>query len=512
MSAVTSPLFKMICGVLVGVVACGPGHMQASDGDEQGGTVGGADGSSGEPTPTGSTTADSPTGGGEQGGTTGGSTDDSTAETGEPIMPMMPMMPELPEACALVRVAGDARVAVDADWMHAVSVTVLHAGDPQTPARVMTIQNEGKGEAHGNYRARAFTLGSWPEGVSETQPSLALTRSGHAVSRLARIDEGSGRFAYLWIGDPRGDNKPDTFFSILDADAWSVGGEVEVVHNSNFSFIDLLRAPSSGRFVSTHTIDAFDTTPKDQASGFSLGLLDGTGVPMGPPTPLTSRTPAPGSELRSFWAGDRVAVAMGHNACDMQDPLCSPHAVVLARTNTPDDDGLAVEGFESTLVIEGRADTQHISRPLVAAEHGLTWVTWYEGEDPSSSNAHRTFRGLVLDASGDPLAWPPDDPAPGAIEFLVDTDMASWPSLRVSDLGITAVVPRHDSTYEVRHHDFGFRPLGEPIVIELPGAGAGPSMVMLDAPRALLLAWSEQVGEEGAVEMRMVQLECASSP
>ncbi len=461
-----------------------------------------------------SATAGSGTGGSDSGDSAGGSvaepspTDGATAGSGtgdgEPPMPVMP------EACALVRVEGDARVPIDADSISALRLSVLDPGDPRTPARVMTIQDETFGSAHSNYRARSFVLESWPDGVLETRPSLPLTRAGHGASRLARLAGAPNRFAYLWTGDPDGTNQYDTFFSILDGDAWSVGGEVEVLPGTNPLFVDLLPSASSARLVSTYTTDTFDSTPKDQFSGFSLGILAADGAPITTATPLTARTPGSESAVRTFWAGDRVAVAMGHNACAGDDALCSPHAVVLARPTAPDEHGVAVDGFEVTHVIDGLAGTQHVSRPQVANELGLTWMSWYEGEDSSASDEHRTLRGLVLDASGDPLPWPLGDPKPGPIDFMVDTDMGSWPSLLVSELGITVVYRTHESTFEVHHHDFTFTPIGEPIVLELDSSlSQYPSMSLLGHPRSLLLAWGEQVRED--VSIRMVRLECGEA-
>lgn len=488
-------LRPIVAGILASsTLACGPELPPgggAEDSDDGGGamtTVG--------------ATAMTPTDSGEQPEPT-----DTTAMPGTETGAEPP--PLVPEACRLVRVDGDARVPIDADQVLGSRMYVLEPGTADAPPRVMTSQYEVFGSAHSNYRARSFVLESWPDGVVETRPSLPLTRDGHGASTLVRLDDGPARFAYIWTGDPDGSNKYDTFFSILDVDAWSVGGEVEVESSTNPLTIDLLRVPTSARFVATYTTDSFDTTPKGESSGFSLGVLDGGGAPLITATPLTQRTPLPGSGLRTFWAGDRVAAGIGHNVCGVDDPLCSPHSVVLARPTAPDELGLAVEGFAVEHVIAGLPGTQHVSRPQLTHEAGLTWMIWYEGTDETASDEHRSLRGLVLDTAGDPVAWPPGAPEPAPSPFLIDTAMDSWPGVLVSQFGITVAYRTSGSTYEVHHHDFEFKPIGEPIVLEFDGGGSStPTLSVLEHPRSLLLAWSEQT--DGMVSVRMVRLDCAT--
>lgn len=422
-----------------------------------------------------------------------------------------PPMPILPEACALVRVEGDANMPTESTSMSGVRAYTLHAGDARSPARIMTIQHETLGgDEHGEYLARSFVLESpWPEGAVEVESPLPLTHRGHSLSRLAGVADGEPRFAYVWTADPDGVNDYDTFFSLLDAEAWSVSGEVEIESSTNPSFVDLLRTASAERFVATHTSDRYDSTPDGEVSGFSLGILDADGTPLVGATELTARTLAPGSNLRTFWAGDRVAVAIGHNDCDQQDPLCLPHAVTLARPIAPDQHGAAVDGFEVSHTFAGLASTQHVSRPQITVALGYNWLTWYEGDDWIASDEHRTLRGVVLDEHADPLAWPLDSPSAGPIPFMQDTAMAGWPTLLVSEFGITVAYKTADGLFEVRQHDFDFQPLGEPILIELdPSAANYPSMTALAHPRSLVIAWNEQINYQ-QVFIRMVRLECA---
>lgn len=454
--------------------------------------------------------------GGEGGVTTEGDGDSAgdagSVGTGSPTEPTTPDTdttggaPAVPGACALVRLAGDARVPLDATVIGAPRLWVLEPGAPGVPARVMTTQLESSGFSHANYRARRFTLDAWPEGVAETGAALRLTRDGHSISRLVELDGPPRRYAYVWTGDPRGQNLYDTFFSVLDADDWSVGGEVELEPGTNPLFVDLQPAASPARFVSTYTTDPEDSPPTDEISGYSLGVLDGAGTPVVGATALTLRTPHPGSEIRTFWAGDRVAVAMGHNGCRPDDELCVPHAVVLARPTAPDEHGAAASGFALASVIDGLAGTGYVSRPQITALSGLNFLIWYEGDDWVSSDEHRTFRGMVLDASGTPIPWPPDDPVPGARSFMDDTAMASWPNLLVSEFGVTVAYRTVDGTFEVHHHDFEFKPLGDPIALELESQPHFPAMAVLGEPRSLLLAWVEDV--ESEFSMRMVRLAC----
>jgi hypothetical protein len=444
----------------------------------------------------------------------GGETHDSTmtttsstsadTETGEGDEPMQQL-----EACALVRVEGDARVPIDPDSSSSARLTTLHPGDARTSARVMLTQYETFGEWHSNHRARSFVIAPpWPEGVVETEPSLPLTRSGHYMSRLVKLPDAQHRFAYVWNGDPDGLNDYDTFFSIVDADPWTVNGEIEIESSTNPSFVDLLQTPSTERFVITYTSADYDAPPTDDISGFSLGILDADGTPLVGATELIASTPEPGSAVRTFWAGDRVATAIGHNDCYVDDNLCFPHAVVLARPIAPDEHGAAVDGFEVAHVIDGLASTQHVSRPQVFVEHGFTWLTWYEGDDWVAVDEHRTFRALVLDEGGDPIPWPPDAPGSGPISFVADTAMDRWPVLLVSEFGVTVAFRTADGFFEVRHHDFAFAPLGEPILIELDSTEANyPAMTTLADPRSMLLAWGEEV--EAQILVRMVRLECA---
>ena len=136
-------------------------------------------------------------------------------------------------------------------------------------------------------------------------------------------------------------------------------------------------------------------------------------------------------------------------------------------------------------------------------------MIWYEGTDWSASDEHRTMRGLVLDTAGDPVAWPPGAPEPAPIDFVVDTAMASWPGVLVSQFGITVAYRTSEATYEVHHHDFEFEPIGEPIALEFAGdASQTPSMSVLGHPSSLLLAWNEQT--DGELSFRMVRLDCAA--
>jgi hypothetical protein len=471
---------------VVFTLGCGPGQL-INDGEE----VGSGE-SLGAPTSTDESSS---------------SESETESETGDGDGDVPP--PPLPEACALARVEGDAILPLDSGAMTGVRAYTLHPGDARTPARIMTVQHEIFGEAHGEYRARSFVLESpWPEGVAEVGSSLRLTTKGHGVSRLARVADGEQRFAYVWTGDPDGLNDYDTFFSVLDAEAWSVSGELEIESSTNPSFVDILRTGSGGRFVTTYTTDSYDTTPADQASGLSLGVLDLDGTPLVAATELTARAPYPGSDVRTFWAGDRIALAITHNQCNADEGQCTPHTVVLARPVAPDEHGAAVEGFEVTHVFEGLPSTLDISRAQLSTELGYTWMTWYEGDDWVAVDEHRTLRGVVLDEHGDPLPWPPDSPAPGPIAIVQDTAMSGWPTVLVSELGITVVFRNVDGFFEVRQHGFDFQPLGEPIFLEIePGAGNYPSMTLLQHPRSLLLAWGVQ--DFSDISIHMVRLECA---
>lgn len=449
-------------------------------------------------------------GGGEGGGTSsaGPSTGDSespteptTSGTGTGTGGDVP--PAIPEACALVLVPGEARIALDSTVIGSTRLTVLDPGAPGVPPRVMATQLEALGPAHSNLRARNIVVDAWPTGVAQTAGPLWLTRNGHSISRFVELDGSPRRFAYVWTGDPRGLNSFDTFFSVLDADAWTVGGEVELGRNTNSLFVDLQRTGSPSQLIATLTSESYDTVPDGQTPGFSLAVLDGAGKQFVGPTPLNERAPDPGTEMRTFWAGDRVAAAMSHNGCLPEDDLCVPHSVVLAR---PDEDGAAVDGFAFVQVIDGLVGTKHVSRPQVSPLFDMNWLTWYEGDDWVSSDEHRTFRGMVLDADGSPLAWPPADPAPGPISFLKDTSMASWPNVLVSEFGITVAYRTADNVFEVHHHDFAFKPIGEPILLALDSQPHYPAMVALAEPRSLLLAWVEDVDLD--FSLRMVRLEC----
>lgn len=482
-TTVAARLFRSSRVAWVLLVSCGP--RPPTEGDEAGEVAGttatDTGGTSGTASPTEATTADTGTGGG----------------------------PSLPEACALVRVPGQAHLPLGASAIGGPRMLVLEPGQPGVPARVMTLLREWSGSAHENIRARTFVLESWPDGVVETATPLPLTRAGHSTSRLVELAGAPRRFAYVWTGDPAGTNHYETFFSILDVDAWSVGGEVRIAANTNPNFVDLLPTASPERLLATFTTDSYDTSPPGEISGFSLGVLAGAGAPVVDAAPLTLRTPSPGSELRTFWAGDRVAAAMGHNACHPDDALCVPHAVVLARPTAPDEHGAAVDGFALAHVVGGLDGTTYVSGPQLSPRFGLTWLTWYEGSDWTAPDEHRTFRGTVLDASGEPIPWPPAAPAPKPIEFMADTDMDSWPTLLVSELGITVAYRTTASTFEVRQHDFAFEPLGEPIALEIESWDARyASLVMLTEPRSLLLTWLEVVDDVGS--LRMARLECAA--
>ena len=454
---------------------------------------------SGDPTPTTSAASSEP------GSSSADSSASTTAETGDGDPP-----PVLPAACALVRVDGEARLQLPQvnNAPSTLRIQVIDAGSAQTPARILTIQDETLGDSHNNYRAHSYVFESWPDGVLETEPPLRLTRAGHYVSRLVSLDDDANRFAYVWTGDPGGINAYDTFYSILDVFEWQVTEDLEIVASTSSGFVDLLGVPNSTRMLATLETNPFETTPDEMITGFSLAVLDIEGSKLAGPAPLTLQTPTPGSDMRTFWAGDRVAAAVGHNACGDGDPLCSPHAVVLARPTAPDEHGLGADGFAISHVIDGQADTQFVSRPMVSSFAGLTWVIWYEGTDWTGDDEQRRVRGIVLDAHGDPRPWPLEDPSPDPITFVPPTSMSSYPNVLVSELGITAVHRTQEQTFVLQQHDFAFAPLGPPIVLERDShISLYPAMATLAEPRSLLLVWGEQV--EDAASLRMLRFECA---
>lgn len=489
------------CGAFVVFNSAGCGPEAPGGGGESSGGPGGEVGDSttaGVPT----SGITSSTGGDEQGSVTeaesgGGSS--SGTDTGD--------APVMPAACALVKVDGDVRLPLDMDGVvGGPRVLVLASGGEGSPARVMTRMNERFGDMHGTYRVRSYVLESWPDGVVETEFSLAVARAGHNISRFARLADGSNRFGYVWTGDPTGDNKFDTFFSIFDADAWDVSNEVKIVAPSNSGFIDLLATPTFTEFLATYATEDYNTE-LDEVSGFSLGILDAAGAHVAAPTPFTKRAPAPGSEMRAFWAGDRVATVMAHNACGADEPLCSPHSVVLARPAAVDGHGLAVDGYAISHMFAGLDDTLHVSRPLIAAEFGKLWTIWYEGEDSSASDEHRTLRGVVLDEFGAPIPWPADEPASKPIDFLTDKTMGGWPNVLVSEFGISVGYDNDQGAFEIHNFDFEFKPLGPPVLLEVELSQASyPAMAALTEPRGLLVMWNE--GKESAFSMRMALLEC----
>jgi hypothetical protein len=493
-------------------LACGP----APDGES--GTSGATEGPTTRGSETGTDTSTVGTAGSTTDDTTGtmgtmGTTGEPTGTTGDPSGP------PLPTACALARVDGDVRLPLELDFVGGTSLRTLDPGDPDSdaPARVLAARLETKGSEHGEIRARAFTLGAvFPDDVQAASSALAMTKSGHTSSRMVELPGGGARFGFLWTGDPRGTNKYDTFYSVLDADAWSVGGTVEVISGSNPDFVDLLQVPSGAELLATYTADPFGETPHDFASGLSLGVLDASGDPLVAATPLTETAAYPGAGARTFWAGDRVAAAIAHNDCDEVDPLCSPHAIVLAQPTAPDPHGAAADGYAPTHVIAGLETSAYVSRPRVEPRFGLNWLLWYEGEGWTASGAHRTLRAQVLDETGTPIPWPPGALTTAPIDYLVDQVQDAWPTVLISEFGVTAVqrtihldpveldsVP----TFEVHHFDFNFEPLGEPIYLALDSFESFyPAMTALAHPRGLLLAWDEATDD--AHELRMTLLAC----
>lgn len=491
-------------GLVLLALACGP----TPDGSS--GTSGASEG----PTSSGSgASTDASTVGGTTTNTDTATSEATTGTTGDPSGP------PLPTPCALTLVDGDVRFPLALNFVAGTALRTLAPGDPDTdaPARVMSTRLESKGEEHGEFKARTFTVGAaFPADVQEESPALSLTKSGHYVSRMVELPGGGDRFGYLWTGDPDATNKYDTFYSVLDADAWSVDGTVEVVSGSNPDFVDLLQVPSGAEHLATFTTDAYGETPHDFASGLSLGVLDAGGNPLVAATALTETAPYPGGGARSFWAGDRVAVAIAHNECDDGGPLCSPHAIVLAQPTAPDAHGAAADGYTATHVIAGLETSAYVSRPRIESHFGLTWLLWYEGEGWTSADAHRTLRAQVLDGTGTPIPWPPGALTTAPIDYLVDQVQDAWPTVLVSEFGITAVqrtihldpveldsVP----TFEIYHFDFNFEPIGEPIYIALDSFESHyPGMTALAHPRGLLLAWDEVVSDSR--ELRMMLLAC----
>ena len=506
----------LVCAPLIGaLLACGP-QAPGSDDDSSESSSSEATASTVASTTLASTTVASSETAGEltTGATTSaGATEEATGETSDSGAPPWP---GLPEPCALAPSA-ILDTPLNTDSVLGTRLYTLDPGGPGAPARVMTVQRETVGDGHGNYKARAFELAAtWePGAVVSVAPVLPLTHSGHYISRLApRLDD-PARLAYVWTGDPDGTNDYDTFVTFLDLDAWAIDGELELVPSSNPSFVDILRTPAHPRFVTAYTTDSYGATPVDRASGFSLGVLDGDGAPLVEPAVLTEQTAAPGSGVRLLWSGDRIAAAIGHNACDA-GPLCAPHSVVVARPSAPDETGAAADGFESAHVFAGLEGSGHVSRPAAFAEFGLTWLAWYESDDHVASDEHRTMRAVVLDDDGAPLPWPPGADAAAPVDFVVDVAMSSWPTMLVSELGITVVYrvvesdgDRAQRTFVVRHHDFTMQPLGEPIILELkPESASYPGLAALAEPRALLLAW-DGVSDTADIVLRMARLECA---
>ncbi len=462
--------------------------------------------------------AESEASGGSGTTTTGSSsTGDDTSSTSEATGPSEPA---LPIPCELAVVDGEAWLPQQLSFALPQSLIVLDPGDAEanTAARVMGVRLESNGSPHSEMRARTFELGGdWPDDVKQVASPLRLTDNGHYRSRMALLPGDGHRFAYLWTGDPDGYNDYDTFFSVLDVDAWAITDEVEVQSNTNASFVDLLLAPSGGRFVATYTTSEYDKILPGIASGFSLGILDASGAPLAGPAPLTEEGPYPGGGVRTFWAGDRLAVAIAQNECDESSPLCTPHAVVLAEPTNPDEDGTAVDDFAPTHVIDGLASTGPVSRPWAIDKFGLTWLLWHESEGTGASDPHRTLRAQVLDAGGDPLPWPPGAMTTTPISYVADQVMNSWPVTHVTEFGITTlhrtILLEPDElvsvyAFKIQHFDFEFQPLGEAMYINLTSYEAAyPGVAPLAHPRGLLLAWEEK-NEEDTIDTRMMRLDC----
>ncbi len=221
--------------------------------------------------------------------------------------------------------------------------------------------------------------------------------------------------------------------------------------------------------------------------------------------------------MRTFWAGDRLAVAISNNECYEASPLCTPHAIVLAKPTAPDENGLAVDGFAPTHIIEGLPNTGYLSRPQVIDKFGLTWMFWYESEGTGAYDEHRTQRAQVLDPEGDPIPWPPGSMTSAPIAYVTDQIMSKWPVTYITEFGITTfhrtilLDPVELITvyaFEVQHFDFEFQPLGETMYIHLESSQAAfPGVAPLAHPRGLALAWNE-TNEAEFIDTRMMRLDC----
>lgn len=220
------------------------------------------------------------------------------------------------QACALVRVESDAYVQTGASGLSNPYLWSLDPGAPGMPAQVLMIQTEDT-----ELTARRIDLGSpWPQGV-QVGPPLLLAQSGWR-SRLAPL--GDGAFAYIYNAYESGVGFA-TYFATIDTEAWSVSDERLLLSNTNNDFVDLMSVPSGELLVATYTTDP-ESWPGYDWSGVSIGMLDIDGSSLAGPSELLARAPPYGSTARSFWAGDRLGFAIGHNDCYPDSPLCFPHA------------------------------------------------------------------------------------------------------------------------------------------------------------------------------------------
>lgn len=398
------------------------------------------------------------------------------------------------------------------EGVHTPTLAALSTGAVGEPARL------GFGLIHEHFwhpNLRVAELGvsaSWPEGVSVTHPMVEYGIDAHAPGQLVRSTSGGNELALLYFhADEASPNVvPGVKFRRFDAGAWKPLGELFVEPKAGYAY----SIASGPALDATGAVGGkgYGVTWRSAASGEKMlvsprtAVLDASGSVLAGPVDVAGPEAYPGIGATIAWSGAEYVVASNARACSA--PTCPTQLTVGVLEPGPGSKAKLV----GTAVVEPSSGLR-ARTPLVRSHAGSTWIVWREqptGAQPGEDVPSRIRLAQVT--AGGALASGTSD---------LDAHPDSGAELHVSDQGVLLVWGEHSAggvePHVVGHSRLRLRQLAksgqELQSLALPTtsltSGTAYSVVALDHPRALLVAWTGQPTSPGSPAVAwLARLDC----
>jgi len=335
---------------------------------------------------------------------------------------------------------------------------------------------------------------AWPDGVSVKHPMLLYGIDAHAPGQMVNSTRSASELALLYFhADEASPNvTPGVKFRLFDTPSWKPADEVFVEKLAGYAYSI---APGALAGVGGHGYGVAWRSPTSGADSLvtaRVAILDDVGGIVEGPVDVAPAMTYPGVGATVAWTGLGYLVA--HNA-----PPCPgcPTQLHVARMETTPGDSFGLNPSATLEPVPGR----RARTPLLRSQAGQSWVAWREQPVESAPGSDPTSRVRLgrLDASG----------ALASAVWEVEAHPDAGAELRVSDQGVLlAWGERVDPSLEphvVGHsklHLEQFGKDGSPLqTIDFPTTslttGTAYSVVTLDSPRRLLVAYSAQPESPG---------------